>query len=125
MHCPPQLIIRSARGGPAHVVQLIGERLDMNSVPAFEDELKRVESTDARQIIVDLSGLNFIGSDGLKALINANTRSRRDGNRLILVHGPKQVQKTFERTGLLAPLPFANENELRSLYPGHVSHLIA
>lgn len=112
-----RLAIRSQRNGRVHVVQLIGE-LDMSTAQEFEDELKRVEATDAEEIIVDLSGLKFIGSDGLKAFIHASARSRLGDNRLRLVRGPDAVQKTFETTGLVSRLPFANDDELRSPWHG-------
>ena len=105
-----RLAIRSQRNGRVHVVQLIGE-LDMSSAKEFEDELKRVEATDAQEIIVDLSGLTFIGSDGLKVLIHANARSRDGGNRLMLVRGSDEVQSTFEMSGLLSRLPFDDDRE--------------
>jgi len=110
---PQRLAIRSERTGHVHVLHLIGE-LDMSTVQAFEDELKRVEATDAGEIVVDLSGLRFIGSDGLKAFIHASARSRLGDNRLRLVRGPDAVQKTFETSGLVSRLPFADHHELRS-----------
>ncbi len=107
---PHELVIRSQRAGDVHVVALTGE-LDKDSAPAFEAELKRVEATDVRQIVVDLSGLTFIGSDGLKVFIHANTRSRGDGDRLMLVHASDEVQSTFEVSGLLSRLPFDGHRE--------------
>jgi anti-anti-sigma factor len=107
---PRELVIRSQRDGDVHVVQLIGE-LDKDSAPRFQAELKRVEATDAREIIVDLSGLTFIGSDGLKVFIHANARSRESGNRLLLVRGSDEVQSTFEMSGLLSRLPFDDDRE--------------
>ena len=105
---PHELVIRSEREGDVHVVQLTGE-LDMASAPRFEAELKRVEGTDAHEIVVDLSGLTFIGADGLKVLIHANARSRSGGNRLALVRGSDVVQSTFETAGLLSRLPFEDD----------------
>jgi anti-sigma B factor antagonist len=102
---PHELVIGSQRAGDVHVVQLSGE-LDKDSAPALEAELKRVEATDARHIVVDLSGLTFIGSDGLKVFIHASTRSRGNGDRLILLRGNDEVQSTFEVAGLLSRLPF-------------------
>jgi anti-anti-sigma factor len=121
-----ELIIRSERDGHAHVVQLIGE-LDMDTARAFEDELRRVESSDALEIIVDLRGLRSIGADGLKAFIHAGARSRRGGNRLTLVRGSERVQKTFETTGLLSRLPFADDRDVPSLLHSHLSrsHAVA
>lgn len=107
---PHELVIRSQRTGDMHEVALIGE-LGKESAPAFEAELKRVEATDARQIVVDLSGLTFIGSDGLKVFIHANTRSRGDGDRLMLVRASDEVQSTFEVSGLLSRLPFDDHRE--------------
>jgi anti-sigma B factor antagonist len=108
LRAPRELVIRSQRSGDVHVVQLIGE-LDRDSAPAFEAELKRVEATDARQIIIDLSGLAFVGSDGLKVFIHANARSRRGGHRLKLARGNDEVQSTFEVAGLLSRLPFEDD----------------
>jgi anti-sigma B factor antagonist len=101
---PHEIVTRSQRAEDVHVVQLMGE-LDKDSAPAFEAELKRVEATDARQIVVDLSGLTFIGSDGLKVFIHANARLRGT-NRLLLVRGNDEVQSTFEVSGLVSRLPF-------------------
>jgi anti-sigma B factor antagonist len=117
---PQRLAIRSERNGHAHVLHLIGE-LDMSTAKAFEDELKRVEATDATEIVVDLSGLKFIGSDGLKAFIHASARSRLGDNRLRLVRGPDAVQKTFETSGLVSRLPFAHQDELRSPWPSRIA----
>jgi anti-anti-sigma factor len=117
---PEQLTIRSERDGHTHVVRLVGE-LDVHTAKVFEDELKRVEGTDARKIIVDLSGLRSIGYDGLKVFIHANARSRGNGNRLTLVRGPDRVQKTFETTGLLSRLPFAADGDVGSLAQGRLS----
>lgn len=110
-HAPQLLTIRSERDGHAHVVRLLGE-LDMYTAQAFENELKRVEATAAREIIVDLSGLTFIGSDGLKVFIQANARSRRGSNRLVLKRGPDDVHQIFETAGLLTRLPFADHGDI-------------
>jgi anti-anti-sigma factor len=110
--CAPQeLVIRSERDGTVHVVKLSGE-LDKDSAPRFEAVLKRAEMTDAREIIVDLGGLTFIGSDGLKVFIHANARSRGGGKRLMLIRGNDEVQRTFETAGLLSRLPFDGAREL-------------
>jgi anti-sigma B factor antagonist len=103
--CAPQeIVIRSQRAGDVHVISPAGD-LDKDSAPALDAELKRVEATDARQIVVDLGGLTFIGSDGLKVFIHAHARSRGT-NRLLLVRGNDEVQSTFEVSGLLSRLPF-------------------
>jgi anti-anti-sigma factor len=120
---PQQLAMRSEREGHAHVIRLIGE-LDMTSARAFDEELKRVEATDARQIVVDLSGLKSICADGLKAFIQANVRARRDPSRLMLLRGPDHVHQTFETTGLLSRLPFADRRERSVLHGQSGAHVV-
>ncbi len=75
-----RLTIRSARDGDKHVVAPSGE-LDVHGAQKLEDELARVEATDADQIIVDLCGLAFIDSVGMSVLIHASARSRSTDNR--------------------------------------------
>jgi anti-anti-sigma factor len=114
------LSVRSHRDGHWHVLQLIGE-LDGHGAAALEDELRRVERSDAQKIIVDLGAVTSIGSAALKVFIHANTRSREDGNRLTLLPGPDHVQQTFETTGLLSRLPFVSADDAKPLVNGHLA----
>ena len=111
VYASAQLAVRSERDGDVHLIALIGD-LDIDGAPVFEDELKRVENSDAGEIVVDLRGLDFISADGLKALIHAESRSRGRHNRLRLVPGTDQVQRTFETAGLVSRLPFDAGREL-------------
>lgn len=102
-----QLQIRSERRGTDHVLAVSGE-LDLGHAHTVEAELRAAEATDATQIILDLSGLDFIDSTGLRMIITANARSRADRHRLRLVRGPPQVQRLFEITATTDLLPFAD-----------------
>jgi anti-sigma B factor antagonist len=100
------LALRSERDGETHVLELIGE-LDLDGAPRLEEELRRVESSDAAAIIVDLAGLEFIDSTGIRLLLMAAERCHADG-RLTLLKGPRQVHRVFEITDLVDRLPFAD-----------------
>jgi anti-sigma B factor antagonist len=102
-----RLTVRSERQGVLHVIAVEGE-LDIASAPELERELLRVERTDALSIIVDLTGLGFIDSTGVRLLLQADARSRADANRLALLRGPRAVQRVFELTGVVERLPFAD-----------------
>ncbi len=104
---PKRLTIRSEREGPAHILQPVGE-LDLGTVDELEDELIRVEATDAPEIRVDLSGVEFIDTNGVKLLLNATTRCRERAGRFELVRGPEAVHRALQRTGLESRLPFAD-----------------
>jgi len=100
------LRLHSERDGETHVVALLGE-LDIAGAPALEEELLRVEATDAEQIVVDLSSLEFIDSTGIRLVVMAADRCSAD-SRLTLLRGPKQVHRVFEITDLAKRLPFAD-----------------
>jgi len=97
------LSVRSRRDGDAHVVELIGE-LDLDGASAVEAELLAAEATDAPSIVVDLGGLEFIDSTGIRMIVMAAERSE-DG-RFTLLRGTKQVHRVFEITDLADRLPF-------------------
>jgi anti-anti-sigma factor len=80
------------------VVSLLGE-FDLAGVTLFERELDRVRAPEAT-LIVDLRGLTFIDSSGLRALVIADQEARSAGRRCIVVRGPEQVGQVLELTGI-------------------------
>ena len=102
-----QLSMTSERDGDVHVVALFGE-LDLATANTVQDELTRVEASDADSIIVDLSGLTFIDSTGIRLLYVAAARSRADSDRLALLRGGAAVQRALQITALDDRLPFAD-----------------
>lgn len=76
------------------VMSLAGE-LDLSQVPAAEKIFRSVEGSKPSTLVVDLSGLTFIDSSGLRLMLEADQRARREGRRLVLVEGPEAVQRVF------------------------------
>src|SRR5438270_9304764 len=67
VECGP-LTLRSSRQGDEHVVALYGE-LDIAGVEALDEELRRVAQTAVPRVVIDLSGLEFMDSTGLRCLL--------------------------------------------------------
>ena len=86
----------------AHVV-LEGE-LDIATSPGAEEEIRRIETNGASVIVLDLRGLTFMDSTGLRLLVAADARARDAGRRLVIVRGPEAVHRVLEITGLDAKL---------------------
>jgi anti-sigma B factor antagonist len=101
------LSMTSERQGAVHSICLVGE-LDLASADAVQDELMRVEAGDADSIVLDLSGLTFIDSTGIRLLYSAAVRSRADADRLALLRGGPAVQRALQLTALVDHLPFAD-----------------
>jgi anti-anti-sigma factor len=96
-----------------HTLALGGE-LDIASVPTLHAAIARIgRAGSIRSIILDLRGLILIDSTGLAEIILTSQLCERDGFELILIPGPRTVQRLFERTGLIDALPFSRAGESR------------
>jgi anti-sigma B factor antagonist len=102
---PGQLIVDTTIEDDAVVLSLRGE-LDLTSAPLFERELLAAESGKPRRVIIDLSGLEFMDSTGLRALLIARERAQENGHELALRRGPRQVQRVLELTKTLDAFEF-------------------
>ncbi len=89
----------------AIILALSGE-LDIASSPTFIRELEAAAVPDTQRMIIDLGGLAFMDSTGLRALLEAGTRAAAGGYELLLKPGPRQVQRVFELSGTIARFNF-------------------
>ena len=86
------------RGTAVHVATT-GE-LDISTARRLEDDLRRIEAERPELIVLDLQGLTFMDSTGLRLLITADARAREDGRRLAIVQGNEMVQRVMRLTRL-------------------------
>ena len=82
--------------------------LDMATAPMLEAQIDELRKARVQRVIVDLSGLDFMDSVGLRLLLSVDASARRDGYSITLVRGPAAVQRVFEITGTAAVLPFVD-----------------
>ncbi len=80
-------------------VSLRGE-LDISTTTRLEEDLERVEADEPSLIVIDLRGLVFMDSTGLRLLIATEERSRAAGRRLVLVRGNPLIQRVLKLTRL-------------------------
>ena len=81
---------------------------ELDFATAFDVEMRLERAIrDADQVVIDLSGLDFIDSTGIGTLLEAHQAARREGVELRLLPGRERVQRVFEMAGLLDELPFA------------------
>ena len=80
----------------ALVIKLEG-RLDTTTAPALENELN--ESLDGvEQLILDMEGLEYISSAGLRVLLGAQKTMNKQGSMKVL-HVNSDIMEIFEITG--------------------------
>ena len=78
--------------------------LDIAGAPELEEALSLALASDAKAIVIDLRGLEFVDSTGLRALIQAP--QAEGGDRVSYVEGNDHVQSVFRIAGLLEELRF-------------------
>jgi anti-sigma B factor antagonist len=92
------------------VVHLAGD-FDLAAVEAVESALVPVERRFST-VILDMRGVTFLDSMGLRAIVSADARSRKKGFELKIVRGPEHVQKLLYLAGLDKILPLIDADEL-------------
>lgn len=79
------------------VVTPAGE-LDLAAAPELEARLAEAESAAPKLIVVDMAGVGFIDSTGLRVLLGAAAQARERGGRFQLSAPTEQVSKLLELT---------------------------
>ena len=74
--------------------------LDLASAGRVEEELAAVERDAPARIVLDLRGLTFMDSTGLRLVAGADARARESGRRVTIIQGPEAVRRVFEITRL-------------------------
>jgi anti-anti-sigma factor len=86
------------------IVLAVSGRLDGATVPSFEARLFDLIAEGHRRIIVDLAGLRYISSAGLRVLLVAAKRLKPEGGRLLLAAPSELVGQVLEIAGFSAML---------------------
>ena len=74
--------------------------LDLSSALTFDEEIRRAEEREPRTLVIDLSGLKFLDSTGLRLIMSAEARAKKRGHRLAIVEGTQAVQRIFRLAGV-------------------------
>lgn len=90
---------------PEHTVLRVAGDLDLETAPQLLAAIEPYLSTGDEPLLLDLSGLAFIDSSGLSALIRVNQRMIEAGRPLSIIAPAPPVAKAFEITGLDQVLP--------------------
>jgi|ERR1700728_3727644 anti-sigma B factor antagonist len=103
---------------PGVVTVVLVGRLDVMGAGKIDLQFNAIAGAH-RGVIVDMTGVDFLASIGIRTLlIGAKTMQRRGGT-LVLVAPQPDVVKVLEVTGVLDLLPIAGNHDEASNLVGH------
>jgi anti-sigma B factor antagonist len=101
----PQFEVSVERAGTTAIVRLAGE-LDLATAPELAEVLHGLEP-ECQRIILDVTGLEFIDSTGLRLAVVEHDRSAADGFEFVIAGAAGSVLRVLRLTGLDVTLPLA------------------
>ena len=105
-HPPFSIVTEQAEDGLRMVVR--GD-LDLASAREFERAVATAQHSHPATMVVDLSGLDFLDSRGLRAILTAREVCEQQGCELRLIAG-EQSRRLFDMTGLTESLPLISQD---------------
>ena len=103
--------ISESKQGNVTILKAQG-KLDSTSSPELDTRLASLVESGTRQIALDLAGLDYISSAGLRVFLSSAKRMKQAHGKLALANLSVQVQQIFDIAGFESILPvFKTVNE--------------
>ena len=78
------------------IIEIVG-RLDTITAPALDKTINE-DIGDTKNLVLDVKGLEYISSAGLRVLLGAQKKMQRIGS-MKVIHVCEEVMEVFEMTG--------------------------
>ena len=104
--------------GSVHIILMVG-RLDSSSASEAETTVKAVIDQGATHLLIDMSGLDYISSAGLRVVLVAAKNMQKSGGAMAICGMSPSVREVFEMTGFLKILKvYDRESEAKEALQG-------
>ena len=80
-------------------IRPVGE-LDLATAPMLAGPLTELSSNGHGKVVLDLAGLTFVDSSGMRVIVEAYHTAARHRVALEILPGPPNVQRAFQLAGL-------------------------
>ena len=94
-------LLRVHRSDDGRIVRLmLSGELDMATAASLELELQTAEAGQPPVLVLDLEHLEFMGVSGLRSILDAARRARRDGRTFVVTNPVPHISRLFELTAI-------------------------
>ena len=90
------MTIEIKRNSEETIIEITG-RLDTTTAPALDKTINQ-DITDVTNLVIDVKGLEYISSAGLRVLLGAQKKFQKSGS-MKLINVCEAVMEVFEMTG--------------------------
>ena len=90
------MTIEIKRNADATIIELVG-RLDTTTAPALDKTIAE-DIGDIKNLVLDIKGLEYISSAGLRVLLSAQKKMQKIGS-MKVINVCEAVMEVFEMTG--------------------------
>ena len=90
------MTIEIKRNAAKTVIELVG-RLDTTTAPVLDKTINE-DVADTQDLVLDLNGLEYISSAGLRVLLSAQKKMQKNGS-MKVINVCEAVMEVFEMTG--------------------------
>jgi anti-anti-sigma factor len=99
MGAPEQFRVEPRQESDRVVLSLTGE-LDMANAPLLQSAIEEPSLAETKTVVMDLQGLTFLDSTGLRIILSAREQCWRRGQEFAVTPGSQQVQRLLSVTGV-------------------------
>jgi anti-sigma B factor antagonist len=82
--------------------------VDLATVGVLREHVDELTAAGFVHVLLDLRGVTFLDSTGLRLVLELYRASRADGWDLTVIEGPAEAQRVFDVTGLRPLLPLVD-----------------
>src|SRR5271169_5065722 len=85
-------------------------RMDIEGAQAVDLRMNVIAGS-ARQLLIDLSGVSFLGSMGLRSILVPAQAVKRRGGKIVLFNPTQMVEEVLRCTNMINILPVCHDME--------------
>jgi anti-anti-sigma factor len=99
MDPPPDFRVDQSSDGDVVTVRVVGD-VDLATAPELDAALAAAVASGEPCVHVDLGGVTFYGSEGVRSLVDLLARASRAGREVAIVEASPVVRRVLEVVGL-------------------------